>query len=560
MIFSRKALVSASLLTLMGLAVALYGQGTAPSSPLLLLTREGRTPLPTFMVNNQEMVALDELAGVFKFAVREDTVTNAVRVTHRDKSILLTPDQTLVSVAGRLVSLPAPLMRSGRRPPGDGRWLVPVEFINRAFALVHDEPIELRKPSRLLIVGRLQVPRVALHYETVGNDLRVSFDLTPTVGHAIVQEARRLLVRLEADAIDPAIPAPPAQNLLAGVRVLDTKTIELTLGQRFGSYRSSLPTSTPASSRILVDLVPSAPEVTAAPPAPTPPPGATIPGGDPLPGFSARRPTIRTIVIDPGHGGDDAGARGPSGALEKDITLAVARRLKAAIEGRYGIRVLQTRDDDRLIGPDGRAAYANNNKADLFISLHANASRNGGAKGAEIFYLGLDKYGDEARKQAHLEGGVLPVFGGGSRDIELVIWDLAQARHVDQSAVLAGIIEAQLRTTKVDVGTLASQQGPMRGLAGVNMPAVLIELGYLTNPAQERALRSEAYQTLIAQALTDAVAAFRDYSEGNVGETVRGADPSGGTRGPDPSVRRADPLGPPLGTEPPPVAPASFGR
>jgi N-acetylmuramoyl-L-alanine amidase len=559
-IFSRKALVSASMLTLIGLAVVLYGQGTAPSSPLLLLTRDGRTPLSTLMVNNQEMVALDELAGVFKFAVREDTVTNAVRVTHRDKSILLTPDQTLVSVAGRLVSLPAPLMRSGRRPPGEGRWLVPVEFINRAFALVHDEPIELRKPSRLLIVGMLQVPRVAVHYETVGNDLRVSFDVTPMVGHAIVQEARRLLVRLEADAIDPAIPAPPSQTLLAGVRVLDKQTIELILGQRFGSYRSSLPASTPAASRILVDLLPAAPEVTAAPSVPTPPPApAPAAGGDPLPSFSAQRPAIRTIVIDPGHGGDDAGARGPSGALEKDITLAVARRLKAAIEGRYGIRVLQTRDDDRLIGPDGRAAYANNNKADLFISLHANASRNAGAKGAEIFYLGLDKYGDEARKQAHLEGGVLPVFGGGSRDIELVTWDLAQARHVEQSTVLAGMVEAQLRTSKVEVGALASQQGPMRGLAGVNMPAVMVEMGYLTNSAQERALRSEAYQTSIAQALTDAVAAFRDYAEGNVGETARGADPSGGTRGPDPSVRRADPLGPPLGTEPP-VAPVSFGR
>ena len=161
-----------------------------------------------------------------------------------------------------LVSLPAPLIRTGRRPSGgpgrsetsEGRWLVPVEFINRAFALVHEEPIELRKPSRLLIVGSLQVPRVALHYETVGSDLRVSLDVTPTVGHAIVQEARRLLVRLEADAIDPAIPAPPSQNLLAGVRVLDRQTIELTLGQRFGSYRSSLPASTPESSRILLDL------------------------------------------------------------------------------------------------------------------------------------------------------------------------------------------------------------------------------------------------------------------------------------------------------------------
>lgn len=544
MIRTRKALICASLLALIGLAAALYGQGTAPPSPLLLLTREGRTPLPTVIVNNQEMVALDELAAVFKLAVREDTVTNAVRVTYRDKSILLTPDQTLVSVAGRLVSLPAPLVRSGRRSGGggrpetsDARWLVPVEFINRAFALIYEEPIELRKPSRLLIVGMLQVPRVALHYETVGSDLRVSFDVTPTVGHAIVQEAKRLLVKLEADAIDPAIPVPPAQNLLTMVRVLDRQTIELTVGQRFGSYRSSLTNSTPASSRILLDLLPTAPEVTAAPAAPAPPPTPTptpAPGADPLPSLTAQRPSIRTIVIDPGHGGEDGGARGASGTLEKDVTLAVARRLKAAIEARYGIRVLQTRDDDRLIGPDGRAAYANNNKADLFISLHANASRQPAAKGAEVFSLGLDKFGDEARRQAHIEGGVLPVFGGGSREVELVIWDLAQARHVDQSVILAGIVESQLRT-RVEVSALASQQAPMRVLAGVNMPAVMIEMGYLTNPAQERALKSEQYQTLIVQALTDAVAAFRDYAEGNAGESAAKTGSS-------------------------PVAPASFGR
>jgi N-acetylmuramoyl-L-alanine amidase len=165
----------------------------------------------------------------------------------------------------------------------------------------------------------------------------------------------------------------------------------------------------------------------------------------------------------------------------------------------------------------------------------------------------LDKYGDEARRQAQIEGGVLPVFGGGSREVELVIWDLAQARHVDQSAVLAGIVEGQLRT-KVEVSALASQQGPMRGLAGVNMPAVMIEMGYLTNPAQDRALKSEQYQTLIVQALTDAVGAFRDYAEGNVGETVRRADPLG----PPGGVK--DPSGPPAGSTEPPVAPASFKR
>jgi N-acetylmuramoyl-L-alanine amidase len=493
-----RTFLSAAIVAVLGLVAGLSGQATAPATPLVILTRDGRTPLPTTLIGGQEMVALDDLTGPFKIAVREEPLANAVRVTYKDAFILLTPDQTLVSVGGRLVSLPAPLTRAGRR------LLVPVEFINRAFALVYEEPIELRKNSRLLIVGSLTVPRIDARYETLGTDLRVVLDIAPAVGQAIVQEPRRLLIRLDADAIDATIPAPPVQALLAGARVLDRNTIELNLGQRFGSYRSSVPSATPRASRVFVDLLASAPETTSAP---TPAPPLA---GEAILSLSPARQAVDTIVIDPGHGGEDTGARGPNGVLEKDVTLAVARRLKTAIEARYGIRVLATRDDDRQVAPDDRASYANNNKADLFISLHANASPQPDVKGAESFYLSLDKYTDQARRQAQQEGAILPVFGGGSRQIDLVLWDLAQAKYVDLSGVLAGLVEAQLRAT-VSVNPFAVQQGPMRVLVGVNMPAVLIEMAYLTNPADELALTSAAYQTSIAQALTDAIAPFRDY-------------------------------------------------
>ena len=132
-------------------------------------------------------------------------------------------------------------------------------------------------------------------------------------------------------------------------------------------------------------------------------------------------PAIRTVVIDPGHGGDEQGARGANGALEKDIAPDVSLRLKAAIEGRLGIRVILTRDDDRLVQLDERAAIANNNKADVFVSVHANASPSREAKGAEVFYLSLDGYGEEARKMAENPDVTrLPVVGGGSRNIELI--------------------------------------------------------------------------------------------------------------------------------------------
>jgi N-acetylmuramoyl-L-alanine amidase len=443
------------------------------------------------------MVALDDLVSQFRVAVREDTLANAVIVSYDTKTIVLTPDQTLASVGGRLISLPAPLTRSGRR------WLVPIELIGRALPLIYDAPIDLRRPSRLVVVGDLRVPRVGARYEMTPALGRVTFDVTPAATQAIIQESGRLLVRFEADALDATLPPLPAQAIATAVRVIDPgNTIEIALGPRYGSYRA---TTTPAdpSVRITIDLMPSETETTPAAPAPpTAPPSPPI---DPQPTSA-----IRTIVIDPGHGGEETGAKGRGGALEKDIALSVARRLKGAIESRLGIRVLLTRDEDRAVGQDERAAIANNNKADLFISLHANASVRTNAKGAEIYYLSLDKSGDEARRQSQSAAQQLPVFGGGSREIEIVLWEMAQARFIDQSAALADIVARELRG-KVELSERAIQQAPLRVLVGANMPAVLVEMGYLTNPDQERQLAGGTFQASVVQALFDSIERFREY-------------------------------------------------
>jgi N-acetylmuramoyl-L-alanine amidase len=214
-------------------------------------------------------------------------------------------------------------------------------------------------------------------------------------------------------------------------------------------------------------------------------------------------------VIDAGHGGDENGAKGPGGALEKQITLSVARRLKAALEGRLGLRVILTRESDATVGLDERAAIANNNKADLFVSLHANAAPRTATSGAEVFYLSLDEYGDAAERVAHTDSDPLPVFGGGTRDIELILWDMAQARYIKESAALAHTVEASLRQ-RVPMSARAIQQAPFRVLVGANMPAVLVEMGFITNAAQEKQLQSDEFQNLIVQALVESITRFRD--------------------------------------------------
>jgi N-acetylmuramoyl-L-alanine amidase len=218
---------------------------------------------------------------------------------------------------------------------------------------------------------------------------------------------------------------------------------------------------------------------------------------------------IRTIVVDAGHGGLEDGAHGPGGTLEKNVTLSVARRLKAALEARLGVRVILTRDKDDTVELDQRASLANNNKADVFVSLHANASVRASAAGAEVFYLSLEEYGDQAQRVAKGETEALPVFGGGTRDIEVILWEMAQARYIEESAVLAKEVEAALRE-RVPMSPRAIQQAPFRVLVGANMPAVLVEMGFITNADQEKQLVSEPFQTSIVQSIVDSIIRFRD--------------------------------------------------
>jgi N-acetylmuramoyl-L-alanine amidase len=129
--------------------------------------------------------------------------------------------------------------------------------------------------------------------------------------------------------------------------------------------------------------------------------------------------------------------------------------------------------------------------------------------GAQVFFLSLEEYGDAAQRAAHGDSESLPVFGGGTRDIELIPWDMAQARYIQESAALAQAVGASLRE-RVPISPRAIQQAPFRVLVGANMPAVLVEMGFLTNPDQEKQLRSDDFQNTLVQALVESITRFRD--------------------------------------------------
>jgi N-acetylmuramoyl-L-alanine amidase len=457
-------------------------------------------------MGGQEMFALDDLARLFDLTVREDALAGGLIVTVRTQTIVLTPGQSLASVGGRLVSLPAPPARDGRA------WYVPVDFVSRAVAPALGTRLELRKPSRLIVVGDVRVPRVAGRVEALGASARLTLEIAPATPHSVTQDGQRLVIRFEADALDATLPATTAPELIQAVRPGDAPAaIAVDLGPRFSTFRASDLPGDRGAGRLVVEVLAQTTEPPPGQPAPPTPPPPEAPLLDLTPAAG-----LRTIVVDPGHGGAEPGARGAGGTLEKDVTLAVARRLKAALESRLGIRVILTRDGDANAALDERAALANNNKADLFVSLHANASVRPAVVGAEVFYLGVDDYAEAAGKVTLGERASVPVFGGGSRDIEVIPWELAQVRYIERSAAFAQAVEAALRE-RVPMSPRALQPAPFRVLVGANMPAVLVEMGFITNPDQERQLASETFQVDIVQALVAAIVRYRDARASEAG-------------------------------------------
>jgi N-acetylmuramoyl-L-alanine amidase len=489
---------------LTALAVAVGGldwsAAQSPATALRLLTREGSRSLPTVSQNNQEYIGLDDLAAAFGLTFREDPLAGGLTITVRGRTIILTADQSVVSVAGRLVSLTAAPTRQGNR------WLIPLDFLPRALAAALDTRIELRRNARLVIVGDLRVPRVVTRVEAGSAGATVTFDITPPATARVTIAPGRLDVVFDADALDLVLPSLPAQDFLQALQPGDTPTtVRLVTGPKFGMHRLTTSQPDASSARAVVELLPATSEP-AVPTLPVVPP-VEVPNPLPVPASG-----VRTVVIDPGHGGEEAGAQGARGALEKDVTLAVARRLRTLIESRLGLRVFLTRDSDQTMSLDDRSAYANSQKADVFISIHANATVRPGMKGAEVYYLSIDRAAAEARRMAETSDAQLPALGGGTRTIDLILWETAQARYLEQSNALANFVERALRN-RIEMSPRAVQQAPFRVLVGANMPAVLVEIGYLSNPEQEQALTSGTYQDSVAQALLDGIVQFRGHVE-----------------------------------------------
>jgi N-acetylmuramoyl-L-alanine amidase len=225
---------------------------------------------------------------------------------------------------------------------------------------------------------------------------------------------------------------------------------------------------------------------------------------------------VRTIVLDPGHGGKDPGAMGKKGLKEKDITLAVAKAVKPLLEAR-GYKVLMTRNTDVFVELPARTAFANQRNADLFISIHTNASRSRKVKGVETYFLGVAKT-QEASETALLENAINQDT---LADLEKILLDLTRTSNMKESSMLAESIQdglyTGLKTKYRDARNLGVKQASFYVLIGAQMPSVLVETSFISNPDEEKRLRSKSYQKLLADSITRGIMKYVDLLSASAG-------------------------------------------
>jgi N-acetylmuramoyl-L-alanine amidase len=216
---------------------------------------------------------------------------------------------------------------------------------------------------------------------------------------------------------------------------------------------------------------------------------------------------IRRIIIDPGHGGQDAGATGPGGLREKDAALAISLALKEELEAR-GFEALLTRDSDAFVSLDDRTRFANRKKGDLFLSVHCNAFKSPELRGVETYTLDVasDAYAIRlaARENASSERKI--------SDLQFILADLATRANTDESLRLARAVQSSLLAAqsepKKPMHDLGVKQSLFYVLLGAKMPAVLVETAFISNPADERRLGEPRHQRALGRAIAEGVVRF----------------------------------------------------
>jgi N-acetylmuramoyl-L-alanine amidase len=493
-LYARFAFVIASMM-------ALPAQKGAAADEVVVLSGGGAHRTVVLVIDGPRgaEVALEEAAKGLDISFSRAGRDAKVTLKSGGREVTLENGKSLFSAAGQLRALGAPVRVVGERT------YVSAPSAATVLGAALGQTAIYRAAYRALVIGAYDAPRLRLVNGVSAASIESVVELSKPVPYEVRREPNRVVVTFQADVLETDFIAEALPGRIVGSARFERASpprLIFDLGERFASVKTSERDSQHLT--LVFDTVAPA----AGSPSPLGAGGAPVPAiPRPSAAFATgfQRPIV--LVIDPGHGGDDGGARGPGGRLEKDVTLALARRLRAAAVDSLSVQAYLTRDTDAEVPLDERAAIANNFNADIFISLHANGSRASSAQGTEVFFLSYTAVDDEARRVAMQEGAIMEKAPGNDKDVGLILWDMAQAAQLESSSKLAGSLHAEIAAAALS-RSRGVKQAPFRVLVGATMPAALVEVGFITNAAEERLLFSEEHQIRIANALIQGLGRF----------------------------------------------------
>ncbi len=464
-----------------------------------LVLEDGReVPVATAQVIDGPRFALVPIARELGVELRVGPLGDSHTLIYEDRQIIVGPGQsTLLTVApdGRTER---DVMQLARIPIRDAHGLkLPLEALEIALG----EPLNYRfawdaerhrlsvaRPEARLLRGSVDLR--SLHPVTL-----VEVELSAAPRYRVERSPGALEIQLIGDRLVTPMPAPQEADPIVNRVVVapDRLRLELAEGAVAADPRLLL------EPRVLLVI-----EVFKGS-------DATSPAAAEAPPRRSRRRRY-TIVLDPGHGGSETGAVGPGGSAEADLTLLIARALRIELKRRLPVEVVMTRKEDVDVALETRTAVANENRADLFISLHFNSSFGSRPRGAETYFLSREASDQQAAAVAAAENAAAAGDTDPEFELKMILWDLAQSHHLAKSQRFANLVQEELNLA-LGLRDRGVKQAPFTVLMGARMPAVLVELGFLSNPEEEERLQSPVYRAELVDALVQAVSRFRRQIE-----------------------------------------------
>ncbi len=474
---------------------------------LVGLTAAAAADLPRVTHDGRRYVELSRIAGQLKTRLDGSALSTRAHIKTPGHVVTFTRNWAEIVVDGTPVLLDAPVKVKR------GVWLVPEAFVARVMPKLSAVPAASPRltpepgrpapapaaPARVPAPAAPPAPPAPdvgleeLRFRSYPSFTRIVVETPIPIGHRVEsngpKHSRIRLIGLAAEARVEEV----RDGFVEEVR-LDRSGADALLSVAYEASRGELRVNQLADPpRLVFDFVR---------------PGAAEP---------ERRETagpLRVMMLDAGHGGHDPGATGPTGLTEKELVLDVTKRVRRLVEDRLGIKVLLSRDSDTFVTLRDRTTLANRERADVFVSIHANAHRHAASEGVEIYFLSSEATDNASRQVAALENAVTsfekpaPGTRGRTDVLKSILWDLAQSEFQTESSHLAEtVLDSMTRALRIP--NRGVKQAGFYVLGGAAMPAVLVEIGFVTNPREERKLRDSRYRDEMALAIYEGLAAYK---------------------------------------------------